>query len=68
MPHFPSLKSLVAIGALTLSMWLASGPAPAAEEGAAIPDFSSHDAAWVFGTGDFIPIPGEPSPARPGPQ
>jgi hypothetical protein len=64
MPHFPSLKSLIAIGTLTISIWPASGPAPAAEEGAAIPDFSSHDAAWVFGTGDFIAIPGEPSPAR----
>ncbi len=64
MPQFPSLKSLIAMGALTLMMWPASGPAPAAEEGAAIPDFSSRDIAWVFGTGDFIAIPGEPSPTR----
>ena len=64
MPPFPSLKSLVAIGALTVTIWPASGPAPAAEEGAAIPDFSSHDVAWVFGTGDFVAIPGEPSPTR----
>jgi hypothetical protein len=63
MPQFHSLKSLVAIGALTLSIWPASGPAPAAEE-AAIPEFSSRDTAWVFGTGDFIAIPGEPSPTR----
>jgi hypothetical protein len=64
MPQVRSLKSLVAVGALTVSIWPASGPAPAAEEGAAIPDFSSRDTAWVFGTGDFIPIAGEPSPAR----
>ena len=64
MPPFPSLKSLVAIGALTVTIWPASGPAPAAEEGAAIPDFSSHDVAWVFGTGDFAAIPGEPGPTR----
>ena len=64
MPHFSSLKNFVAIGALTLSICQASGPVQAAEERAAIPDFSSHDAAWVFGTGDFIPIPGEPSPTR----
>jgi hypothetical protein len=64
MPHFHSLKSLVAIGALTVTIWPASGPAPAAEEGAAIPDFSSHDIAWVFGTGDFVAIPGEPGPTR----
>ena len=64
MPPFPSLKSLVAIGALTVTIWPASGPAPAAEEGAAIPDFSSHDVAWVFGTGDFVAIPGEPGPTR----
>jgi hypothetical protein len=63
MPQFHSLKSLVAIGALTLSIWPASGPAPAAEE-AAIPEFSSRDTGWVFGTGDFIAIPGEPSPTR----
>src|SRR5271165_4115240 len=64
MPLFHSLKSLVAIGALTVTIWPASGPAPAAEEGAAIPDFSSHDVAWVFGTGDFVAVPGEPGPTR----
>jgi hypothetical protein len=67
MPHFQLLRSLVAVAALTMcmivSMWPAMRPA-AAEERAAIPDFSSRDAAWVFGTGDFIPIPGEPSPTR----
>ena len=41
-------------------MWL---PAPAAERGP-IPDFSSHDVGWIFGVGDYIPIPGEPSPTR----
>jgi hypothetical protein len=64
MPQFLSLKSLVAIGALTVSLLSAPGPAPVAEEGAAIPDFSSHDMAWVFGTGDFVAIPGELGPTR----
>ena len=64
MPQFHLLKSLVAVAALTVPLCSATGPGPAAEERAAIPDFSSHDAAWVFGTGDFIPIAGEPSPTR----
>ena len=64
MPQVHSLKSLVAVAVLTVPLCSATGPGPAAEERAAIPDFSSHDAAWVFGTGDFIPIAGEPSPTR----
>jgi hypothetical protein len=64
MPQFHSLKSLVAVAALTVPLCSATGPGPAAQERAATPDFSSHDAAWVFGTGDFIPIAGEPSPTR----
>jgi hypothetical protein len=68
MPQLHSLKYLAAIGALTVSIWPASGPPLAAEEGAAIPDFSSRDTAWVFGTGDFIAIPGEPSPTGSDPE
>jgi hypothetical protein len=64
MPDFNSRMSLLAIGALTAWIWTASDVRLAAEQGASIPDFSSNDAAWVFGLGDFIAIPGEPSPTR----
>jgi hypothetical protein len=59
---FTARRSLLAIGALSASIWMASEPRLAAEQGAPIPDFSSNNAAWVFGTGDYIAIPGEPSP------
>jgi hypothetical protein len=64
MPDFNSRMSLLAIGALTAWIWTASDLRLAAEQGASIPDFSSNDAAWVFGLGDYIAIPGEPSPTR----
>jgi hypothetical protein len=64
MPNLGSRKSLVAIGALFAGMWAASGPGRAAEQGAASPDFSTQDAAWVFGLDEYIAIPGEPSPTR----
>jgi hypothetical protein len=64
MPNINSWRSLLAIGAFTALIWTASDPRLAAEQGASIPDFSSNDAAWVFGLGDYIAIPGEPSPTR----
>ena len=64
MPDFNSRMSLLAIGALTAWIWTGSDARLAAEQGASIPDFSSNDAAWVFGLGDYIAIPGEPSPTR----
>jgi len=64
MPDFNSRRSLLAIAALAALIWTASDLRPAAEQGASIPDFSSNDAAWVFGLGDYIAIPGEPSPTR----
>jgi len=64
MPRFNLQKSLLAIGALTALIWTASEPRLAAEQGALIPDFSSHETAWVFGLGDYIAIPGEPGPTR----
>ena len=64
MPSSNSSRSLLAIGAFTALIWTASDPRLAAEQGASIPDFSSNDAAWVFGLGDYIAIPGEPSPTR----
>jgi hypothetical protein len=56
--------SLLAVGALTAWMWTGFDARLAAEQGASIPDFSFNDAAWVFGLGDYIAIPGEPSPTR----
>jgi len=64
MLDFNSRSSLLAIGTLTALIWAASDPRLAAEQGASMPDFSSNDAAWVFGLGDYIAIPGEPSPTR----
>jgi hypothetical protein len=40
------------------------GGLAAGERGAAIPDFSTRDAAWVFGIDEYIAIPREPSPTR----
>jgi hypothetical protein len=64
MPNFNSRRGLLAIGAFTALIWTASDPRLAAQQGASIPDFSSNNAAWVFGLGDYIAIPGEPSPTR----
>jgi hypothetical protein len=64
MPKFNLPASLVAIGALTGIVWAAAGPRLAAEPGGVAPDFSSNDAAWVFGNNDYVAIPGEPSPTR----
>jgi hypothetical protein len=64
MPKVNSWRSLLAIGAFAALLWTASDPRLAAQQGASIPDFSSNDAAWIFGLGDYITIPGEPSPTR----
>jgi hypothetical protein len=64
MPDFNSRMSLLATVALTAWIWTGSDARLAAEQGASIPDFSSNDAAWIFGLGDYIAIPGEPSPTR----
>jgi len=63
MLNLDSRKSILAVAALSAVMWAASRPSLAADEGA-VPDFSSNNAAWVFGLGDYIAIPGEPSPTR----
>jgi hypothetical protein len=57
MLKFNSRRSLLAVAALTGLAWAAAGPKLAAEPGGARPDFSSNDAAWVFGGA-------EPSPTR----
>ena len=64
MPNFNAWRRLLAIAAFAALIWTASDPRLAAEQGASIPDFSANDAAWVFGLGDYIAIPGEPSPTR----
>jgi hypothetical protein len=57
-------RNPLAITALIALISATVGPRLAAEPGAAIPDFSANDTAWVFGPGDYIAIPGEPSPTR----
>ena len=66
MPRFDSGTSLLAVAAVGGLLWAASAPVLAAEQGASTPDFSSNDAAWVLAErdGDYIPIPGGPSPTR----
>ena len=64
MPKFNSPGGLLAIGAVTGFVLAAAAPKLAAEQGGPVPDFSSNDAAWVLANGDYIPIPGGPSPTR----
>jgi hypothetical protein len=66
MPRFNSGASLLAVCALTGLVWAVAGPKLAAEQGVSAPNFSSNDAAWVLAerNGDYIPIPGGPSPTR----
>jgi hypothetical protein len=64
MPNFDLLKNPLAVTALIALIGAVAGPKLAAEPGAAIPNFSANDAAWVFGPGDYTAIPGEPSPTR----
>ncbi len=61
---FNSGRTLPAVAALTALACMASSPALAGERDGPIPDFSSHNVAWVFGLGDYTAIPGEPSPTR----
>jgi hypothetical protein len=64
MPGFNSREGLLAVGALCGLAWTAVGPSLAAEPGKPVPDFSSSEAAWVLTNGDFIAVPGGPSPTR----
>jgi hypothetical protein len=64
MRDFSSQGSFIAVAALTGLVFAAAGPRLAAEPGAAAPDFSSNNVAWVFGNTDYVAIPGEPSPTR----
>ena len=64
MRDFVSPGSLLAVGVVTAFAWTAAAPRLAAEERGATPDFSSNNAAWVFGNNDYVAIPGEPSPTR----
>jgi hypothetical protein len=61
---FNSGRPLLAVAALTALVSIASSPGLAGELDGSIPDFSSNNAAWVFGRGDYVAIPGEPSPTR----
>jgi hypothetical protein len=64
MLQFNLRTSLRAVAALTGLVWAVAGPTVAAERGELTPDFSSGNAAWVFGNADYVAIPGEPSPTR----
>jgi hypothetical protein len=63
MPKFNSRASLVAFGALA-GLAFAAAPRLAAEQGSSAPDLSSDDAAWVLANGDYIAVPGGPSPVH----
>ena len=62
--------SSLAVCALAGLVWTAVSPKLAAEQGALAPDFFSNDAAWILAdrNGDYIPIPGGPSPTREKPK
>ena len=65
MRRFDPGSSLAAC-ALAGLVWTAASPELAAEQGSLPPDFVSNDAAWILAdrNGDYIPIPGGPSPTR----
>jgi len=64
MPNFNSRSAFLAAGILSGLSWLAAAPMQAGEKGGSTPDFSSNNAAWVLANGDYIPVPGGPSPTR----
>jgi hypothetical protein len=62
MPDRNSRNSLLAVGAVAGLAFAAAAPKLAAEQGGSVPDLSSNDAAWVLTNGDYIAVPGGPSP------
>jgi hypothetical protein len=64
MPNFDSRNAFLAAGVLSGLSLMAAGAIHAAEGGGSMPDFSSNDAAWVLTNGDYIAVPGGPSPTR----
>jgi len=64
MPDAHSGRTLLAVATLIAVVWTAPVPGRAEGHGRSIPDFSSNNAAWVFGLGDYMAVPGEPSPTR----
>jgi hypothetical protein len=62
MRDFSSWQRLLAVGALAAILCTTAHRNAAAGQGASIPDFTSGNAGWVFGFGEYIAIPGEPSP------
>src|SRR5215468_5258684 len=63
MPNFDSRKAVLVAGIFSGLVW-AAAPMLAAGQGESTPDFSSNSAAWVLANGDYIPVPGGPSPTR----
>ena len=64
MPNFDSRNALLAAGVLSGLSLMAAGAIHAGESGGRTPDFSSNEAAWVLTNGDYIAVPGGPSPTR----
>ncbi|SRR5579871_1691084 len=64
MPNFDSRNAFLAAGVLSTLVWAVAAPRGAAEQGRLAPDFSSDNAAWVLTNGDYIAVPGGPSPTR----
>jgi hypothetical protein len=64
MPNFNSRNAFLAAGVLSGLSFMAAGAIHAGEPGGLTPDFSSNDAAWVLTNGDYMPVPGGPSPTR----
>jgi hypothetical protein len=59
MPNLNSRKAILVAGILSGLVWAA-----AAEPSGLTPDLSSNNAAWVLANGDYIAIPGGPSPTQ----
>jgi hypothetical protein len=64
MPNFDSRNAFLAAGVLSGLSLMAAGAIHAGEAGGSMPDFASNDAAWVLANGDYIAVPGGPSPTR----
>jgi hypothetical protein len=65
MPIFDSRKACLAAAATLAGLsGLGTWSLHAAEHAGSTPDFSSDNAAWVLVNGDYIAVPGGPSPTR----
>jgi hypothetical protein len=63
MPTFATERRLTG-GILAGIVWAALSNPVAAQQHAAVPDFSSNQVGWIATNPDFIAVPGGPSPTR----